>query len=139
MHTFLHLPSKNHPPKKLTVEHNLPPPPPTTSSPPLPPRRPDFATFYTRLRELDTSSTNNPHAVPIPGDISAALRLAAEGYQHMRTGEDVRQDGLLSGMIEVLMRGVEESISMSMGRVEGVGVGEEFLGGEFSFFLFLDD
>lgn len=63
--------------------------------------------------------------MPVPADISAALRLAAEGYQHMRTGDDVRQDGLLRGMIEELMRGVEES----MRTVEGVG--DDFLDGEF--------
>lgn len=66
---------------------------------------------------------NNPHAVPVPADISAALRLAAEGYEHMRTGDDVRQDGLLRGMIEELLGG--------MGRVEVQGVGEGFLDGEF--------
>lgn len=66
--------------------------------------------------------------MPVPADISAAVILAAEGYQHMRTGDDVGQDGLLRGMIEELMRGVEESIT----RVEGVG--EEFLDGEFFFF-----
>lgn len=73
--------------------------------------------------------------MPVPADISAAVRLAAEGYQLMRVGvDDEGQDGLLRGMVEELMRGVEGSV----GKVEGVGDG--FLDGEFFLFcFFLED
>ena len=64
--------------------------------------------------------------MPIPADVSAALRLAAEAYQQMRAaGDDERQDELLGDMIAELVRLVEEG---SMRRVEGVG--DEFLDGE---------
>ena len=76
------------PPPPPKVEHNVPPP---SSSPGPPPRRPDFSTFFTALANIDTSTTTNPHAVPLPRDVSAAYRRLAEGLARMR--EDNEGDG----------------------------------------------
>ncbi|KAI9762449.1 MAG: hypothetical protein M4579_000425 [Chaenotheca gracillima] len=70
------------------VEHNIPSPPRTTvgdrSHPEPPPRRPDLSTFFTALSAVDTSSTQNAHAVPTPGDVSVAYRMLASAFEVMR-------------------------------------------------------
>lgn len=119
--------------KNGTVEHNIPTqtPPSNSNSNSAAPRRPDFASFYARVTQIDTTATNNPYAVPIPADVSAANRLAAEAYEQIRVrvvSDAGGQDELLAAMVEELLRGVEAPVR----KVEGVGDG--FLDGQLFFF-----
>ncbi|MCJ1369510.1 hypothetical protein MMC20_000721 [Loxospora ochrophaea] len=85
------------------IEHSLPPPPSssTPSASPQRPRRPDLSTFFSTLSTIDTSTTTNTHALPIPADVSAAFRTLAEAFERMR------QDG--SAGTEINAGGEEEA------------------------------
>ncbi|KAI9818878.1 MAG: hypothetical protein M1827_007699 [Pycnora praestabilis] len=137
-----------------TVEHSIPPPATTTPSststssntnthqhPPYPPRRPDLSTFFSTLELVDTSSNeqrthNNAHAIPTPGDVSAAFRTLADAFEVMRNdgnraggvGEGQRGEGeggneLLEQLVATLMEGAERPPR------EVRGVSQEFLDG----------
>lgn len=56
-----------------------------------PARRPDLSTFFATLNELSPypgEQRTRPHAVPVPGDVSAAFRSLAEAFDVMRRGVD---------------------------------------------------
>ncbi|KAJ5923266.1 hypothetical protein N7454_008511 [Penicillium verhagenii] len=90
------------------------------------PRRPDLSTFFATLSEISPDPDHpdhRPHAVPVPGDISAAFFSLAEALHQMRRdGERDGQDGedLLTQMIQNLLSGAD----MPPREVEGVS--EEF-------------
>jgi hypothetical protein len=107
------------------VEHNIPPQPSSTSTDQPPrPRRPDLSTFFTTLEYTDTSHSQNPNILPIPQNVSATFRTAANAYIFLR--ESVGEEGgLLTELIEVLMGEAEGPPRV----VEGVD--DEFLAGEF--------
>lgn len=91
-----------------------------------PPRRPDFSTFFSHVDAYtDTSQSQNPHAQPLPQDMSSAYRLLAEGFERMRQDGGESGEGVLDGMISLLLRESEAP----PGQVEGVG--QEFVDGEF--------
>ena len=74
------------------------------------PRRPDLSTFFTTLSEIRTdSSRTREHAIPVPGDVSAAHRSLAEAFHVMRrSGEgEARTEEILQEMIETLLGGAE--------------------------------
>ncbi|KAL4769527.1 hypothetical protein BDW60DRAFT_97760 [Aspergillus nidulans var. acristatus] len=131
------------------VEHNL------TSDPSTPQsqsatrrRRPDLSTFFATLSEITPDeSRSRPHAVPVPGDVSAAFYSLAEALNIMRReggGGDagatgpagdigsfptlnpdgtpirVHGDDLLAQMIQTLLRDAETPPK------EVEGVNEEF-------------
>ena len=106
------------------MEHNIKPSP--TSNPR--PNRPDLSTFFSTLELVDTSHTENAHAVPIPGDISAVFRLLADAFERMAqdSGEGARNVELLEGLRETLLREAE------MPPREVKGVSDEFLAGRFA-------
>ena len=109
------------------VEHNIPPQTSTTGADQPPrPRRPDLSTFFTTLEYTDTSRAQNPNILPIPQNVSATFRTAANAYIFLR--ENVGREGeggLLAELIEVLM-------GEAVGPPRVVeGVGDEFLAGEF--------
>lgn len=91
------------------MEHNIPPP----SAPQH--RRPDFSSFFAHLSSIDTSSVSNRHALPLPSDISAANRVAAEGYALMLGGDPELRERILA----VLLQGIEQPGK----EVKGVGEG----------------
>ncbi|KAI5295557.1 hypothetical protein KEM52_001016, partial [Ascosphaera acerosa] len=60
----------------------------TTSTPPpstIRSRRPDLSSFFARLNEISLPDDRaRPHAVPVPGDVSATFRTLAEALNVMR-------------------------------------------------------
>lgn len=67
------------------VEHNLDPS--TTASQPQSTRRrrPDLSSFFATLSEISPDEARSrPHAVPVPGDVSAAFYSLAEALNIMR-------------------------------------------------------
>ena len=87
-----------------------------------PPRRPDLSTFFSTLSEITPeapSSRTREHAVPVPGDVSAAFRSLAEAFGVMR--HDGEGGELLDNMIESLM----DTAEMPPKEVEGVD--EEYI------------
>lgn len=61
------------------------------------------------------------HAVPVPGDVSAAFRSLAEAFQVMQRDNDNADTDLLGGMIEALMETAERPPT------EVKGVDEEYI------------
>jgi hypothetical protein len=51
-------------------------------------RRPDLSTFFSALSEITPAPDHRPHAVPVPGDISAAFYSLAEALDMMRRESD---------------------------------------------------
>ncbi|MCJ1484802.1 hypothetical protein MMC06_004975 [Schaereria dolodes] len=106
------------------VEHNIPDPAPISTT--TRPRRPDLSTFFSTLELVDTSNTENQHAVPIPGDISAAFRTLADAFERMRQdGGSEQQGGENSGLLERLVETLNSEAEMPPREVKGVG--DEFL------------
>jgi len=103
------------------VEHDIEP---SSSAVPRS-NRPDLSTFFSSLELVDTSQTENAHAVPIPGDISAVFRLLADAFARMAqdSGEGAQNIELLEGLRETLLREAE------MPPREVKGVSDEFLAG----------
>lgn len=104
----------------VSVEHNVPKP--STTEPSHPPRRPDLSTFFSTLEHVDTSNVSNGHALPVPGDVSAAYRTLAEAFERMRP--DRSGEGPLDGMIELLVANSQAPPK------EVKGVSQGFLDGE---------
>lgn len=117
-------------------------------------RRPDLSTFFATLSEISPDEARHrPHAVPVPGDISAAFYSLAEALNIMRRegGADesagpidpdaqsiptlnpdgtpirVHGDDLLAQMIQTLLRDAETPPT------EVEGASEEFCDSMFSF------
>ncbi|KAI9672968.1 MAG: hypothetical protein M1817_003132 [Caeruleum heppii] len=115
------------------VEHSIPPSSTEPSNQASRPRRPDLSTFFSALSSIDTSTTTNQHAVPTPGDVSAAFRLLADAFSVMRrdgahggTGgggggptEETGYGDMMEGLIERLMMEAE----MPPREVKGCGEG----------------
>ncbi|CRG84035.1 putative RING finger protein YBR062C [Talaromyces islandicus] len=117
------------------VEHNTTDPRITNQTRP---RRPDLSTFFSTLSEITpnpSETRTREHAVPVPGDVSAAFRSLAEAFDVMRRehdiggagaggeetqGEDHHGAALIDQMIEALVQGAE----LPPREVEGVN--EEF-------------
>ncbi|KAF1982140.1 hypothetical protein K402DRAFT_407922 [Aulographum hederae CBS 113979] len=101
------------------VEHGLP----THASTNPTSTRPDMSSFFASLAHSTTSPTaSNPHAQPLPRDISASYRLLADTYNHLLTGGDRDpSDDVLEPLIEQLM-----AISMNPPQ-EVKGVPDEFV------------
>jgi hypothetical protein len=51
-------------------------------------RRPDLSTFFSALSEITPAPDHRPHAVPVPGDVSAAFYSLAEALEMMRREAD---------------------------------------------------
>ncbi|KAL4943646.1 hypothetical protein BDV06DRAFT_210854 [Aspergillus oleicola] len=115
----------------LAIEHNI------TSDPSTPStqsttrrRRPDLSSFFATLSEISSDEARSrPHAVPVPGDVSAAFYSLAEALNIMRReggggGEGAQAEGfstlnpdgtpirvhgddLLAQMIQTLLREAE--------------------------------
>lgn len=93
-------------------------------------RRPDLSTFFATLSEITPGPDHRPHAIPPPGDVSAAFYSLAEAFEVMRRdaanlAEQAREDGedaedLLTRMIQTLLHDAD----MPPREVEGVT--EEF-------------
>lgn len=107
-------------------------------------RRPDLSTFFATLSEITPNpaeTRTREHAIPVPGDVSAAFRSLAEAFDFMRREHDVGGAGsatetipggpdhhggeLIDQMIEALIEGAD----MPPREVEGVT--EEFCDGTF--------
>lgn len=96
------------------VEHNTSDP--STAQTPRR-RRPDLSTFFSALSEITpTPDHHRPHAVPVPGDVSAAFYSLAEALEMMRRDTDTTTEAqeasepghdngrdLLSTMIQSLL------------------------------------
>ncbi|KAH8705033.1 hypothetical protein BGW36DRAFT_421610 [Talaromyces proteolyticus] len=116
------------------VEHDITDPR-TTDQPRV--RRPDLSTFFATLSEITpnpSETRTRQHAVPVPGDVSAAFRSLAEAFDVMRrehesggvdidsaeAEDDHHGAALIDQMIEALVQGAE----LPPREVEGVN--EEF-------------
>ncbi|KAL8949375.1 MAG: hypothetical protein Q9222_004511 [Ikaeria aurantiellina] len=67
-------------------------------------RRPDLSTFFSNLELVNTSSTQNSNATPMPGDMRAVFSTLSDAFRSMR------RDGggsLLDTLIETLEADVE--------------------------------
>jgi hypothetical protein len=74
-----------------------------------------MSTFFATLEEITPAPDHRPHAVPVPGDVSAAFYSLAEAFEVMRrqasamlseTGastDGASSDDLLSQMIQTLL------------------------------------
>ncbi|KAI5310625.1 hypothetical protein KEM55_004469 [Ascosphaera atra] len=88
-------------------------------------RRPDLSSFFATLNEISVpEDRSRPHAVPMPGDVSAAYRSLAEAFdvmRHAHDGEefpvhdgteppldDTGRAGLISQMISLLLQRADE-------------------------------
>ncbi|KAJ5387784.1 Zinc finger RING-type [Penicillium cosmopolitanum] len=115
------------------IEHNTTDPSAASSAPRR--RRPDLSTFFSTLSEITPAPDHRPHAVPVPGDVSAAFYSLAEALEMMRresgtaepqtqTGDNTASaetsDDLLTTMIQNLLNGAEAPPR------EVEGVSEEF-------------
>ncbi|KAJ5328012.1 uncharacterized protein N7506_000492 [Penicillium brevicompactum] len=67
------------------IEHNTSDP--STAQTPRR-RRPDLSTFFSALSEITPAPDHRPHAVPVPGDVSAAFYSLAEALEMMRRDTD---------------------------------------------------
>lgn len=89
-----------------------------------PPRRPDMSSIISLLAEIRPESPENrtrEHAVPLPGDVSAAFRGLAEAYQQMQRDNENADSDLVENMIEALMSSAERPPQ------EVKGVDEEYI------------
>lgn len=115
----------------LQVEHNTTDPGSNTNTSPR--RRPDMSTFFATLSEISPDPEHpdhRPHAVPVPGDVSAAFYSLAEAFEAVRrdfarVNENADSDGqsnddLLTEMIQNLLGQAETPPR------EVEGVSEEF-------------
>ncbi|KAL9000678.1 MAG: hypothetical protein Q9169_000714 [Polycauliona sp. 2 TL-2023] len=78
------------------VEHNIPK---SDATPPQHTRRPDLSTFFSNLELVNTSTTQNSNATPMPADMRAVYITLSDAFRSMR------QDGggnLLDSLIETL-------------------------------------
>ncbi|KAI1609793.1 hypothetical protein EDD36DRAFT_55999 [Exophiala viscosa] len=88
------------------------------------PRRPDLSSFMSLLHEITPDRPEDrarEHAVPVPGDVSAAFRSLAEAFQFMQRDNDNADSDLLGNMIETLMSSAEHPPR------EVKGVDEEYI------------
>lgn len=75
---------------------------------------------------VDTNSVRNAHALPLPADVAAANRGAAEAYAQMMEGADIGGEAnvaLLRNLVQALMRDARDPPK----KVQGVG--QDFLDG----------
>lgn len=75
---------------------------------------------------VDTNSVRNTHALPLPTDVAAANRGAAEAYAQMMEGAGGDGEGnvaLLEQLVQALMRDARDPPKTVQ------GVGQEFLDG----------
>lgn len=114
------------------IEHNTTDPSTTASAPRR--RRPDLSTFFSTLSEITPAPDHRPHAVPVPGDVSAAFYSLAEALEMMRRESGNAEahsetdgaasaepaDDLITTMIQNLLNGAEAPPR------EVEGVSEEF-------------
>lgn len=117
-----------------SVEHNTSDP--STAQTPRR-RRPDLSTFFSALSEITPAPDHRPHAVPVPGDVSAAFYSLAEALEMMRRDTDSTTEApeasdagtdngrdLLSTMIQSLLAQADTPPR------EVEGVSEEFCDGK---------
>jgi hypothetical protein len=69
----------------ILVEHNTSDP---STAPSARRRRPDLSTFFSTLSQITPAPDHRPHAVPVPGDVSAAFFSLAEALDMMRREAD---------------------------------------------------
>ncbi|OQE88400.1 hypothetical protein PENNAL_c0017G06042 [Penicillium nalgiovense] len=67
------------------IEHNTTDP---STAPSARRRRPDLSTFFSTLSQITPAPDHRPHAVPVPGDVSAAFFSLAEALDMMRRETD---------------------------------------------------
>lgn len=87
-------------------------------------RRPDMSSIYSLISEITTERPEQrarEHAVPVPGDVSAAFRHLAEAFQTMQRDNDNEGSDVLQNMIENLLATAERPPT------EVKGVDEEYI------------
>ncbi|KAL8800098.1 MAG: hypothetical protein Q9182_005410 [Xanthomendoza sp. 2 TL-2023] len=91
------------------VEHNIPKNDPT----PQHTRRPDLSTFFSNLELVNTSSTQNSNATPMPADMRAVFITLSDAFRTMR------QDGGGS-LLDTLIESLEADADSPPREVQGV-------------------
>lgn len=79
-------------------------------------RIPDLSTFFSTLRQVDSSGEETPHynahATPTPDQVAATFRLLANAYQIVeqehRGAAGGGEEALVHTMIEILMRNADD-------------------------------
>lgn len=87
-------------------------------------RRPDMSSIYSLISEITPErpeQRTREHAVPVPGDVSAAYRQLAEAFQIMQRDSDNEGSDILHTMIESLLATAERPPT------EVKGVDEEYI------------
>ncbi|EXJ91280.1 hypothetical protein A1O1_04390 [Capronia coronata CBS 617.96] len=88
------------------------------------PRRPDLSSFFSLLSQITPDRPEErarEHAVPVPGDVSAAFSSLAEAFQLIQRENEHADSDLLQNMIEALMGAAEHPPR------EVKGVDEEYI------------
>lgn len=86
------------------------------------PRRPDLSSLYTLISEITPpENRTRQHAVPVPGDVSAAFRHLAEAFRTMQRDNENADTDLLQTMISNLLSTAESPPT------EVKGVDEEYI------------
>lgn len=93
--------------QKLTppVEHNI------KDKPQKRTRRPSMSSFFNALSQVESTSPNNPHALPTPVDMVAAARLVQEQFlslQRSSTDVDAANETLLARLVEDMEHMIED-------------------------------
>lgn len=92
-----------------------------------------MSSFFATLSEITPAPDHRPHAVPVPGDVSAAFYSLAEAFEVMRqqasaaaaqAGDGTNGEELLTQMIESLLSQADTPPR------EVEGVSEEFCDSE---------
>lgn len=113
--------------KESTVEHDTPDP---AAAPQAPRRRPDMSSFFSMLRQITPAPDHRPHAVPAPGDVSAAFLQLADAFDIMRRGRENQAESeedrewAIDRMIQILLSEANRPPR------EVQGASEEFCDGE---------
>ncbi|CAL5868757.1 uncharacterized protein PFLUO_LOCUS2984 [Penicillium psychrofluorescens] len=102
------------------IEHNTTDPSTTTQPPRR--RRPDLSTFFATLSEITPGPDHRPHAVPVPGDVSAAFYSLAEALEVMRRDADVGGGAPPAGTTSAA-----EGQETSAGGDDGAGIDRDLL------------
>lgn len=87
-------------------------------------RRPDMSSLYSLIAEITPErpeQRTRQHAVPVPGDVSAAFRGLAEAFQIMQRDNDNADPDLLQELISNLLSTAERPPT------EVKGVDEEYI------------
>ncbi|KAK5946006.1 hypothetical protein PMZ80_000145 [Knufia obscura] len=88
------------------------------------PRRPDYSSLYNLISEIQPSEDRNrEHAVPVPGDVSAAYRHLADAFRSMQQDND--NDSVNSDLLQTMISNLLTTAEHPPTEIKGVD--EEYI------------